>query len=86
VELNVKDYDEDLLHSLYSLSSVAKYTTGFFLASVRLIDPFYRFSIKSNIFTWFGKIIKKPSKGIQAKPLNSYLAASLNCELINIIL
>ena len=60
--------------------------TGFLLAGVRLIDPYYRYELKSTVYEYFGLTLKSKTEGIFAKPLNSYLAESLNVELINIIL
>jgi hypothetical protein len=38
------------------------------------------------MYEYFGEILDEPEAGITSKPLNSYLAESLNVELINIIL
>ena len=56
-----------------------------FLAFVRLVDPFYINIVKSIFAECFGIVIRNP-KGMKVKPLNMYLAESLNSELINIIL
>jgi len=67
------------------ISSIFRFSTGIFLSLVRLIDPYYRFVLKRFAKETFGIIVEKKSE-FEAKPLNSYLAASLNLELINIIL
>ena len=67
------------------ISSCFRFSTGFFLSLVRLIDPYYRFVLTRYAKETFGIIVEKKSQ-FEAKPLNSYLAASLNLELINIIL
>lgn len=73
-----RDYD--------SLSAFVNFSTGLILSSVRLFDPYYHFVIKQAFFSYFGIVTKDLKKGIHSKPLNEYLAKSLNIELINIIL
>lgn len=61
--------------------------TGFVLALIRMIDPYYRTVLYTVIMEFFGKVIEKSKvKKIRRQPLSSYLAQSLNLELINIIL
>lgn len=59
---------------------------GVFLTIVRLMDPIYRFIVKQAFYENFGIVLKEEMEGIESKPLNTYLAESLNLELINIIL
>jgi hypothetical protein len=51
-----------------------------------MIEPYYRHVIYKTLYEYFGVILAEPDIGITSKPLNSYLAESLNVELINIIL
>lgn len=63
------------------------FITGFCLSTARVaVDPYHRHVIKSYIWEWFGVILMEPDEGLVAQPLNTYLAESLNLELINIIL
>ena len=65
------------------------FSTGTCLSLVRIIDPYYRHIIKVSILELFGFVIDeydKNKKKNNTKPLNNYLAESLNLELINIIL
>ena len=61
--------------------------TGLCLASARVIvDPYHRKLILSYLAQWFGIVLPELDQGIIAQPLSTYLAESLNLELINIIL
>jgi hypothetical protein len=79
-------FDQDS-KNLETISFFAMFTTGFFLASARVIvDPYHRWLIKYYIAQWFGIELDEPSENEISQPLNTYLAKSLNLELINIIL
>jgi len=72
---------------LETISFFAMFVTGLCLACARVIvDPYHRKLILSYIAQWFGIILPELDQGIIAQPLNTYLAESLNLELINIIL
>ena len=68
------------------VSYIFMFGNGVFLTIVRLRDPIYRFIVKQGFYENFGIVLKEQIEGIESKPLNSYLAESLNLELINIIL
>jgi hypothetical protein len=69
------------------MSFFAMFSTGLCLSSVRvLVDPYHRKLILIYVAEWFGHIIKRPDEGLVTKPLNTFLAESLNLELIYIIL
>ena len=72
--------------TIESLSFYFMFGAGSFLALVRMVDPYYRHILKSTVREYFGFVTDEHEEGIIAKPLNSYLAESLNVELINIIL
>lgn len=56
------------------------------MALVRTYDPFYRFLIKQEVCEWFGCVIREPRDGIKTEVLSTFLASSLNIELVYIIL
>ena len=72
--------------TIENLSFYFMFGAGTFLALVRMVDPYYRHILKSTVREYFGFVTDEHDEGIIGKPLNSYLAESLNVELINIIL
>lgn len=72
--------------ALGHVSYAFMFGNGIFLTVVRLRDPIYRFIVKQGFFENFGIVLNEQIEGIESKPLNTYLAESLNLELINIIL
>lgn len=68
-----------------NLSFYFMFGCGFFVTAVRIVDPFYRHIVKETIREYFG-VVTDDIENDEAKPLNSFLAESLNVELINIIL
>lgn len=62
------------------------FATGVILASIRLYEPLYKFLLKRFAMNCYGQILEKDSEGIQSKTLSSFLASSLNVELVHIIL
>jgi len=78
--------DASRFGSIEAVSYVFMFTTGLILSLIRMMEPYFRHVIWKTINEYFGNIIPEPDKGITSKPLNSYLAESLNVELINIIL
>lgn len=88
-ETSSDDRITDKFHSYNSINTVSQVTmfgTGLLLSFVRILDPYYRQVIRMSFLSYFGIVSDPPEQGIQSKPLNSYLAESLNVELINIIL
>ena len=59
---------------------------GIALSVIRMIDPYYQHILKKQSAEYFGVLDDSSEEGLPAKPLNSYLAESLNLELINIIM
>ena len=53
---------------------------------IRTYDPFYWFLIQQTIWELFGEIYEEPKEGIKAQVLSTFLASSLNIELVYIIL
>lgn len=62
------------------------FTTGIFLALIRLNEPFFKFLIKKFVLNCFGIIHEIEGDGVQTKTLSTFLASSLNVELVHIIL
>ena len=62
------------------------FSTGIILASIRLFEPFFFFLIKKFIMNCFGIVIDEDTEGVKSKTLSTFLASSLNVELVNIIL
>lgn len=68
------------------VSGISMFSTGIVLASIRLFEPFFSFLIKKFIMNCFGIVIDEDSEGVNTKTLSTFLASSLNVELVNIIL
>ena len=68
------------------ISGVSMFSTGIILASIRLFEPFFFFLIKKFIMNCFGIVIDEDTEGVQTKTLSTFLASSLNVELVHIIL
>ena len=68
------------------ISFVAIFLTGFVMVLIRTFDPFYKFLIQRSVYEYFGFIKDEPEEGIKAQVLSSFLASSLNIELVYIIL
>lgn len=66
------------------ISGFTAFSTGILLAAVRLYEPFFFFIIKQNIYMWFGEVLD--ADGIKTEPLSTFLASSLNVELVHVIL
>ena len=62
------------------------FLTGIVMAVIRLQDPYFRFYFEQNIMATFGYIKDEPETGIKAEVLSTFLASSLNIELVYIIL
>ena len=65
---------------------ICMFGNGMALSVIRLIDPYYKHILKKQLAEYFGVLDDSSEEGLPAKPLSSYLAESLNLELINIIL
>jgi len=70
---------------VFTIAFIATFATGILLSLVRLAESSYRHILWAQINEWFGIIVEE-GKGLEQKPLNSFLAKSLNLELINVIL
>ena len=68
------------------ISGVANFSTGIFLALVRLFEPFFLFLMKKIVLMCFGIILDEDEDGIKTQTLSTFLASSLNVELVHIIL
>jgi len=68
------------------VSGIAMFTTGIILAVVRLCEPLFVFLIKQFTFNCFGILLDEEKEGVQTKTLSTFLASSLNVELVHIIL
>ena len=68
------------------VSGFAMFSTGILLAAIRLNEPFFQYLTKKFIFNCFGEVCDPDSDGYQTKTLSSFLASSLNVELVHIIL
>jgi hypothetical protein len=62
------------------------FSTGILLATVRLFEPFFMFLIKRFVCMCFGILLNEDEEGIQTETLSTFLASSLNVELVHIIL
>lgn len=56
------------------------------LALVRLYEPFFVFLIKQFVKRCFGIVLSQDPEGIKTQTLSTFLASSLNVELVHIIL
>ena len=68
------------------ISSFAMFSTGILLAIVRLFEPFFLFLIKQFIYMCFGVLLDEEEEGVYTETLSTFLASSLNVELVHIIL
>lgn len=62
------------------------FSTGIVLAFLRLYEPFFLYLVKEFCLNCFGILLEKDEDGMQSKTLSSFLASSLNVELVHIIL
>ena len=83
-DCQLDNFNESGVLAVDYISGFAAFSTGMFLAAVRLYEPFFFFIIKQNIFMWFGEVLDPT--GIKTKPLSTFLASSLNVELVHVIL
>lgn len=56
------------------------------MVMIRFFDPYYQFVLKKHFYELFGKVIQDDAKGIKTQVLSSFLASSLNIELVYIVL
>lgn len=69
-----------------SISGICMFSTGILLALVRLYEPFFLFLIRKFLKMCFGELIDEEAEGIRTEALSSFLASSLNVELVHIVL
>jgi len=69
-----------------SVSGVFTFSTGILLAMVRLHEPFFYQMIKKFSYQCFGILIENDTDTIKTQTLSTFLASSLNVELVHIIL
>ena len=58
---------------------------GILLAFVRTFEPFFMFIIKKFIYNCFGALYED-TEVLNTQPLSTFLASSLNVELVHVIL
>ena len=68
------------------VAGMAMFSTGIILTFLRLYEPFFLFLIKRFTFNCFGIVVDMEEAGVQTKTLSTFLASSLNVELVHIIL
>lgn len=68
------------------MSGIAMFSTGILLALVRLYEPFFLFLMKKFVWMCFGQTMTQNAEGIKTQTLSTFLASSLNVELVHIIL
>lgn len=68
------------------ISGIAMFSTGIMLTFLRLYEPFFQFLIKRFFLNCFGILLDMEDVGVQTKTLSTFLASSLNVELVHIIL
>ena len=87
--VNLKDkYDPDQWRrsGIERFSGVMMFSTGIFLALIRLHEPYFKFILKKFSLGCFGIVLDVESDGVKSKTLSTFLASSLNIELVHIIL
>lgn len=62
------------------------FSTGIFLAGLRLNEPFFKYLIKKFCLNCIGELLDPVGESFQTKTLSTFLASSLNVELVHIIL
>ena len=64
--------------------------TGIILSLVRINEPYFKFVLKKEIWSWFGELLSeedlKTSEEAENDSLSVVLAQSLNVELVYVIL
>ena len=61
-------------------------STGIWLSLVRLFEPFFIYLVKEFWYKCFGVVLKQDQDTIKTQALSTFLASSLNVELVHIIL
>mmetsp|Transcript_450 Transcript_450/g.909 ORF Transcript_450/g.909 Transcript_450/m.909 type:complete len:157 (+) Transcript_450:785-1255(+) len=57
---------ESNVELLTTISFTLIFGTGIVMGIVRTYEPYYRFLLKSSIFSWFGFVLEEPESGIKA--------------------
>jgi hypothetical protein len=76
----------------YQLSGFMTFSAGIFLSSVRFVEPLFRVMLWTYLYQFFGQIyldsgnVPEEYKIVKDNVLSSFLASSLNVELVFIIL
>lgn len=64
--------------------------TGIIISLVRINEPYFKFVIKREVWSWFGELLSeedvKCSEEAENDSLSAALASSLNVELVYVIL
>ena len=82
----ISDSDDDKYYVIDLISGTSMFSTGILLAIVRLFEPFFLFLIKQSTWMCFGILLDEDEEGIKSETLSTFLASSLNVELVHIIL
>jgi hypothetical protein len=81
--------EEDTILVVAEISKYASFSTGLFLTIIRLSEPYFYYVTKRKWLEFFGVAptnTDRSSNELYNNTLNSFLAESLNTELVNIIL
>ena len=81
-----EDKTDGIYNAVDFISGVSMFSTGIVLALVRLYEPFFQFLIKQFVCKCFGIVIEQDRDGFKTQTLSTFLASSLNVELVHIIL
>ena len=85
-KLNKDTNEQDIQFWIKSVSDYMGLSTGIILSGVRFNEPFLVYLMKDFICSCFGILLAEEGDGIQAQALSTFLASSLNVELVHIIL
>lgn len=78
--------DNKVTANISMISFTFMFLTGMAMAFIRLFDPYFAFLVKRKFFQTFGSVIEEDQQGIKSEILSTFLASSLNIELVYIIL
>ena len=85
-----KEKDDEIDQSKFTtyknISNFVTLATGFILAYVRMSEPFFKYLVKDFFFNCFGIMTEQDADGVQTQVLSTFLASSLNVELVHISL
>ena len=79
-------YQTERQFEVDKISYFSVFFSGWILVLIRIFDPFYRQILKKNMYELFGYVYNEDNSQIKTQVLSSFLASSLNIELVYIIL